>query len=377
MLLIDLRSPGVTVRPIRYINGSQFHVQIFFDDVRVPAENLVGDVNNGWAIAKGLLVIERLFVARVAECKAELASAARLVGPRPDHDNVELRLEHALMARRHAELDIRMRALEAAWWPAVQQAAAGGSPDLEASMLKLEGVQLLQDLHLFQIDAYGAASLPFSPEAVEGRPASRPGTTGYGANLALHMWRYRGSSLAGGSSEVQRQIIAKAIFAGQTVLGSPRSDHLSDQQAMMVNSVRRWLNSHYTFERRQNILGVQGGFDGEVWEGLRELGVAGLTIPEAFGGLGQSIEDLLPLIETLGEALLLEPMLWQAVLCTQAWVAMPESAARDALLAAMADGDMRCAMAGGGDLVQIVRCAPLSCCGKPVKGGNLTASRRW
>jgi alkylation response protein AidB-like acyl-CoA dehydrogenase len=102
------------VRPIRYINGSHFHVQMFFDDVRVPAANLVGEPNGGWAIAKGLLVIERLFVARVAECKAELARAAALLHPPSDEGDPVMRGEQqmafALTARRHAALDIRMRA---------------------------------------------------------------------------------------------------------------------------------------------------------------------------------------------------------------------------------------------------------------------------
>lgn len=345
VLLIDLRSPGVTVRPIRYINGSHLHVQMFFDDVRVPAANLVGVENSGWAIAKGLLVIERLFVARVAECKAELSRAAVLVARQHGGDDPALRMEHALLRRSHATLDIRMRALEAAWWPAVQQAAQGGSPQLESSLLKLEGIQLLQDLHLFSMDAHGTASLAFDPEAVEGRPGD--GLTGHAGNLALHMWRYRGSSLAGGSSEIQRQIIAKAIFAGQTEIDGPRADHLGEQQAMMADTVRRWLGKHYSFERRQKIIGTHGGFDEAAWTGLAELGLTGLAIPEAAGGLGNTIADLLPIIEALGEALVLEPLMWSAVLATQVLLAAPHGPVRDALLTALASGQTRCALACG------------------------------
>ncbi|QOT80642.1 acyl-CoA dehydrogenase family protein [Cupriavidus basilensis] len=345
VLLIDLRSPGVTVRPIRYINGSHFHVQMFFDDVRVPAANLVGTENSGWAIAKGLLVIERLFVARVAECKAELSRAAGLVEQQHGGNDPARSIEHALLRRRHAALDIRMRALEAAWWPAVQQAAQGGSPQLEASLLKLEGIQLLQDLHLFSMDAHGTASLAFDPQAVEGRPGEGP--TGHAGNLALHMWRYRGSSLAGGSSEIQLQIIAKAIFSGQTEIDCPRADHLGEQQAMMVDTVRRWLDKHYTFARRQTIIGTHGGFDEAAWTGLAELGLTSLAIPEAAAGLGNTMADLLPIIEALGEALVLEPLPWSAVLATQALLAAPHGPARAALLAALASGQTRCALACG------------------------------
>jgi len=351
VLLIDLRSPGVTVRPIRYINGAHFHVEMFFDDVHVPAANLVGEPNHGWAIAKGLLVIERLFVARVAECKAELAATAELVHAQrhdgsPDRHE-ERAIERALIARRHAALDIRMRALEAAWWPAVRQAAAGGSPNLEASLLKLDGIALLQDLHLFRMDAHGAASLRFDPQALEGQPGDPQDTACHAGNQTLHMWRYRGSSLAGGSSEIQRQIVAKAIFDGQTEIDRPRGDHLDEQQAMMVETVRRWLDKHYSFERRQSIAGQHGGFDDDAWAGLAELGITGLTIPQALGGLGQSMEDLLPLMELMGEALVLEPVPWSAVLATQALLALPDGVQRNARLAALADGQARCALACG------------------------------
>jgi len=353
VLLVDLGAPGVTVRPIRYINGSLFHVQMFFDDVRVPAANLVGKENSGWSIAKGLLVIERLFVARVAECKAELASASEWMrtcgsgGDQKDCTDQNQRAEHAALARRLAMLAIRTDALKAAWWSAVRQAAESGSPELEASLLKLEGIQLLQDLHLFRMDAHGTASLPFDPLALEGQPGDSPSDSSHAGNLTLHMWRYRGSSLAGGSSEIQRQIIAKAIFAGQTEIDRPHTDHLSEQQAMMTDTVRRWLDKHYSFEQRQKIAGAQGGFDPSIWTGLAELGLTGLTIPESAGGLERAIGELLPLMETLGEALVLEPLLWSAVLATQTLMAVTAGANRNALLAALASGEACCALACG------------------------------
>lgn len=345
VLLVDLGLPGVTVRPIRYMNGAHFHVQMFFDDVRVPAGDVVGEVDQGWAVAKGLLVIERLFVARVAECKAELAHTAELVHLRRREAEPDSRAEADVLARRHGELDIRMRALEAAWWPAVRQAAEGGSPELEASLLKIEGIQLLQDLHLFRMDAHGAAALPFDAAAVEGRLDGPSGADGAAGNHALHLWRYRGSSLAGGSTEIQREIIAKAIFGGRTELEVARHGHLGAQQAMMVDAMRRWLDKHYRFERRQEILGARGGFDPSVWAGFAALGLTGLLVPEAAGGLGHAVADLLPLLETAGEALVLEPLVWSAALATHALLAVPQGAARDALLAALASGEARCALA--------------------------------
>ncbi|ARK95731.1 acyl-CoA dehydrogenase [Burkholderia pseudomallei] len=352
VLLIDLNSPGVTIRPIRYMNGAHFHVQMFFDDVRVPTANLVGEVNNGWAVAKGLLVIERLFVARVAECKAELAHAAELVQSRCRDSDPDRRSDAAILARRHGKLDIRMRALEAAWWPAVRKAADGGSPELEASLLKIEGIQLLQDLHLFRMDAYGSASLPFDPAAVEGRLSDLPQE--FAGNHALHMWRYRGSSLAGGSTEIQREIIAKAIFGGKTELDCPLDNHLSEQQAMMVDSVRRWLDKEYSFERRQEIIGTHGGFDSAIWSGFSGLGLTGLLTPETAGGLGYTAEDLIPLIETAGEALVLEPLIWSATLTTHALLGVPGGVMRNGLLGELTSGEARCVLAcdAGTDFAQ-------------------------
>ena len=113
--------------------------------------------------------------------------------------------------------------------------------------------------------------------------------------------------LAGGSTEIQREIIAKAIFGGRTELEVARHGHLGAQQAMMVDAMRRWLDKHYRFERRQEILGARGGFDPSVWAGFAALGLTGLLVPEAAGGLGHAVADLLPLLETAGEALVPTP----------------------------------------------------------------------
>src|SRR5690606_29604148 len=139
-----------TVRPIRFMHGGVLHVQIFFDDVRVPVANLIGTEDAGWNVAKGLLVTERLFVARVAECKAELDPAC-VLAPGPGPGNASL-LEHDDYARRLAELDIRARALVAAWCPAVAAVDGGEEPALAASLLKVQGSEVLQDIHQLQLD---------------------------------------------------------------------------------------------------------------------------------------------------------------------------------------------------------------------------------
>ncbi|VTU21575.1 Acyl-CoA dehydrogenase [Variovorax sp. SRS16] len=337
VLLIDLKSPGVTIRPIRFMNGATFHVQMFFDEVRVPAENLVGARDGGWSVAKGLLVIERLFVARVAECKAELAHAAQLAAGR-GAGGASL-LDEDVHARRHAELDIRARALEAAWWPAIHAVQQGREPALEASLLKLQGNELLQDLHQLQLDLVGLDQLPFDPQAIAGIPADAPLSAGHVNNLPLHVWRYRGITLGGGTSEVQRGIVAKAVFGGQTELDAPLAAGLDEQQAMLDTTLRRLLADRYDFDTRRTIINDKLSFDDGFWRALAKLGLTGLLVSERDGGFGGTLADLMPAMEALGESLVVEPVLWNAVLPTQLLLDATGFAGRDrALQALMSEG---------------------------------------
>ncbi len=347
VLLVDLKSPGVTIRPIRFMNGSNFHVQMFFDDVRVPLENLVGQEHAGWSVAKGLLVIERLFVARVAECKAELANTRRLAQGR-GAGGASL-LEQDVYARRLAELDIRSRALEAAWWPTIRAVQDGGEPALETSLLKLQGNELLQDLHQLQLDLLGSDALAFDPGAIDGKPAPQPLAEGHVNNIPLHVWRYRGITLGGGTSEVQRDIIAKAIFAGRTELEMPITAGLDDQQAMLDTALRRLLADRYDFDQRSAVIAGKNSFDPDFWQSLTELGLTGLLVPERDGGFGGTLSDLVPAMEALGESLVVEPVLWNAVLPTQLLLHATGFANRDAALQTLMGEGAGWAFAHGDD----------------------------
>lgn len=342
VLLIDLRSPGVTIRPIRFMNGAIFHVQMFFDDVRVPIEQLVGDEHAGWSVAKGLLVTERLFVARVAEAKAELEATARLAAGRGEHGTSLL--EQDVYARRLAELEIRARTLEAAWWPTVRAVEAGQEPALEASLLKLQGNEVLQDLHQLQLELVGIDALPCDPGAIDGVPAQDPLAAGHVNNLPLHVWRYRGITLGGGTSEIQRGIVAKALFDGRTQIEMPLTHRSSEEGGMLDDALRRLLADRYSFEQRREHL-ANGSFDAGFWQALGELGLAGLIVPERDGGFGGTLADLTPAMEALGEALVVEPVLWDVVLPTQLLLNASGSGQRADLLHALTGGRARVAFA--------------------------------
>ncbi len=339
VFLVDLGSPGVTVRPIRFMTGANFHAQIFFDNVQVPEANMVGALNRGWDIAKGLLVIERLFVARVAECKSELNNTRQLLEEREPGLSDAYRVA---LRQRYAELEIRKDTLEASWWPAVQAAESGGSPALEASLLKLDGIQLLQDLHLFGIDLLSTDSLKLNPEALIGTAPGNPADAG--GNATLPFWRYRGSSLAGGSTEVQQGIVAKAVFNGESALQANQASHVSEELSMMLASTRSWLGKEYSFDKRKSLHDAANPAT-DRWHDMANLGLHAMCAPEQFGGLDRPAAEFVELMAPLGEALVQEHLLWHCALPMQLLLGISTHAEAKALITSLAAGESRIAVA--------------------------------
>ncbi len=196
-LLVDMTTPGVTVRPIELIDGGHEVNEVWFEDVRVPAENLVGEENKGWDYAKFLLGNERVGVAPVGSTKRVLAQAkewAREGGL----------LEEPLVAAQFAELENELLALELTALRVVAH-STDGKPHPASSVLKLKGTELQQAVSELVVDLAGPASL--ASGATEGSdlpPWARVATPSY-LNL-------RKASIYGGSNEVQRQIIAGTIL---------------------------------------------------------------------------------------------------------------------------------------------------------------------
>ncbi|WP_433611456.1 acyl-CoA dehydrogenase family protein [Prescottella agglutinans] len=201
-LLVDLTSPGVTVRPIRLIDGSYEVNEVFFDDVHVPAENLVGEENAGWSYAKFLLGNERTGVTGVGRAKVRLArakehAARTSLGPGS-------LLDDPLFAARVAELENELLALELTQLRVVA-ASAHGKPDPASSLLKLRGSELQQAATELLVDVAGPDSLPFDA----GPDIETPSWAQRAAPTYLN---YRKVSIYSGSSEVQRSIIASSIL---------------------------------------------------------------------------------------------------------------------------------------------------------------------
>jgi alkylation response protein AidB-like acyl-CoA dehydrogenase len=193
-LLVPMDAPGVTLRPIELVDGSFEVNEVFFDEVRVPHENLVGEVNQGWSYAKFLLGNERVGVAPVGATKRALAHLKTIAD--------ELgRLEDPFVAARFVELETELLALELTALRVVAH-SADGKPHPASSVLKLKGTELQQLVSELAVDLAGPLSLASGSETV-------PDWAALAAPTYLNL---RKASIYGGSNEIQRQIIAGTIL---------------------------------------------------------------------------------------------------------------------------------------------------------------------
>jgi pimeloyl-CoA dehydrogenase large subunit len=211
-LLIDMKTPGVTVRPIQTIDGSREVNEVFFDDVRVPVENLVGEENRGWDYAKFLLGNERFGIARVGLSKErirrlkELAAMER-VGEKPMIEDERFRIKIAAV-------EVELKALEMTQLRVVAAHRNGSNkPDPASSILKIKGSEIQQTISELLFEVVGPYGLPYQPEQIEGDRVNEPPIgPDYAAPLAPTFFNWRKISIYGGSNEIQKNIIAKAIL---------------------------------------------------------------------------------------------------------------------------------------------------------------------
>lgn len=209
-LLIDMNTPGITVRPIVLVDGGAEVNEIFFDDVRVPAKNLVGEENQGWTYAKYLLTHERTNIAGVGfsnaalETVKEVAANVHAVG-KPLSENPHF-------AARLAQVEIDLMAMATTNLRVVSAAAKGQAPGAESSMLKVKGTVIRQELTSLLRRAVGPDALPFQVDYLEGGDNAEMMGPEHAATSSPSYFNNRKLSIFGGSNEVQRTIITKAIL---------------------------------------------------------------------------------------------------------------------------------------------------------------------
>jgi alkylation response protein AidB-like acyl-CoA dehydrogenase len=207
-LLIDMHAPGVTVRPIIMLDEDHEVNEVFFDNVRVPAANLVGEENRGWTYAKYLLGHERTGIAAVGRSKRELAFLKRLA--RREQKNGRPLLEDPLFAAKVADLEIELMALEMTVLRVLAKASKAPGP--EASVLKVRGTDIQQTLTELMLEAAGPLALPFDAAYLEGKRAHSIAGDDDAAPLVSYYFNYRKTSIYGGSNEIQRNIISQMIL---------------------------------------------------------------------------------------------------------------------------------------------------------------------
>lgn len=210
MLLCDMNTPGVEVRPIVTLDGEHEVNEVWFQDVEVPAENLVGEEGKGWSIGKFLLSHERTAIAGVGVSKRELVYLKHLAAVHNYHGKPAI--EDPVFMDRVAELEIDLLALEMTVLRVASVEASGAEPGPEASILKIRGTEIQQRLTELQLEVVGQSALPHLPMAWgDNWMGETPGAV-HSAPLAARYLNNRKTSIYGGTNEIQRNIIAQRVL---------------------------------------------------------------------------------------------------------------------------------------------------------------------
>jgi alkylation response protein AidB-like acyl-CoA dehydrogenase len=205
-LLIDMKSPGVSVRPIKLLDGECEVNEVWFDNVKVPVENLVGQENQGWTYAKYLLAHERTNIADVNRAKRELERLKRIAKQEGVYEDIRFRDEIA-------KLEVDVVALEMMVLR-VLSAEKSGKQSLDiAGLLKIRGSEIQQRYSELMMLAAGPYAVPLIDEAMEaGWQGDYPGSALHCAPLAGTYFNMRKTTIYGGSNEVQRNIVSQVVL---------------------------------------------------------------------------------------------------------------------------------------------------------------------
>ncbi len=208
-LLIDMKTPGVTVRPIITLGGEHEVNEVWLENVRVPAENLVFQENKGWTCAKFLLAHERTGIAGVASSKRGIEKVKEIA--RTEMDGEKPLLANAFFKRKVAELETDLTALEFTELRSLAGPNADKGPGAESSLLKIKGSEIQQRLTELTLEAVGHYGAPY----FRGFGASdneHPIGPDYAHRAAPVYFNARKTTIYGGSNEIQRNIIAKMVL---------------------------------------------------------------------------------------------------------------------------------------------------------------------
>ena len=208
-LMIDMRSDGVEVRPIKTIDGGEEINEVWFTDVRVPIKNLVGEENKGWTYAKYLLSHERNNIATVGISKKKLEKLKDIA--KTEKRNGKPLIADPLFSSRLAKLEINLTNLETTNLRVLSEAEKGGDPGAESSMLKILGSEVCQELDHLLRRASARYGRIFRPEALEDGFNGEEIGPFFAHTASSTYFNNRKVSIYGGSNEIQKNIISKMI----------------------------------------------------------------------------------------------------------------------------------------------------------------------
>ncbi len=210
-LLIEMDTPGLEVKPIISIDGMHHLNEVYFNDVRVPLANLIGEENKGWTYAKFLLGHERTGIAGVAESKRAIEALHDISATESSSDGTTLAADRQFMTRL-ADTEVQLLALEFTEARMLAALKAGTSSSEASSTLKILGTQVQQALQTLRVEAVAHYALPFDIALIRGESNEAAPGPDYALTAVSDFNFGRASSIYGGSNEIQRNVIAKAVL---------------------------------------------------------------------------------------------------------------------------------------------------------------------
>jgi alkylation response protein AidB-like acyl-CoA dehydrogenase len=210
ILLLDMDTPGITTRPIITIDGHHEVNEVFFDDVRIPAGNIIGEEGKGWTYAKYLLGHERTSIARIGQSRREIMRLRAVAKTVPYKGGTVA--DANWFRRRHAEIEIRHKMLETTTLRLLATVAGGGKSGAEANLLKVHGTEVQQALTELWMAVMGEYAFAYGQHALDQSghlTSTAPWQSDYVAGAYFNS---RKLSIYGGSNEIQRNIIAKSAL---------------------------------------------------------------------------------------------------------------------------------------------------------------------
>jgi alkylation response protein AidB-like acyl-CoA dehydrogenase len=346
-LLIDMKTPGVEVRPIKLISGNSPFCELFFTDVKVPKENLVGDRNRGWTIGKRLLQHERGGLSAGSQIRANERELDRIA---KDHIGTDPqgRIANPDLRARIADHMMNARALRLTLIRAAAESKGSQGPSAATSVMKNAASRIGQERAELLLEIMGQQGLGwegqgFSKDELE---ASRVWLAG------------KATTIYGGSYEIQNNIIAKRILGlldheslghrkMEPFIGERNTALLSEEQIMVRDSARSWLqeNSPVGAFRKLRASGNADGFNRAAWAEMAEMGWAGMLIPEQYGGTGLDHATLGLLLEETGRTLTASPLISTALTATSALLLCASEAQKQEFLPKIAQGRLLATLA--------------------------------